>query len=257
MRTIPRKLSFQLVSLFDLLMIVIFAQYLDVEQKSRAEVEAARREAADAERHRSDQADALAGELDRAKRENAALRAGIDKRAFDLTEELRRSRDDLARLGTLVAELFNLPDKSLEQVLNARPPAEAERLRAELKALAAKRGAEAVRHILALAELQKRCDVWEIHIGDDNAVALRVGDRTHRFRAETAEAFAARLFQVYKSLPQPKSLVVILLSWSNAGIESRNAAEDGLPLAVARMSADSDRRVRFEYAVLRYIPLGE
>jgi phage pi2 protein 07 len=243
-------LTFQLVSLFDLLIIIVFAQYFDLQDKTRAQLAAA-------SEHASPAAEALQRELDERNRELAALKAEGGRKQLELGEELKRSRDDLARLGALVAELFDLPAEPLDKMLRARGPEEADRIRKTLKELAANRSSNAVRHILTLAELEKRCDIWQIHIRDDGGYVFTADERKARFRAETPEKFAAELFKQYKGLPQPKSLVLMLLSWGDAELKARTAAVDGLEIAAERMRADSDRRSRFESAILGYIPSGE
>ncbi|HTI52200.1 MAG TPA: hypothetical protein VL475_14655, partial [Planctomycetaceae bacterium] len=147
--------------------------------------------------------------------------------------------------------------ESLEKLLRSRAPDEAERIRKTLKMLAANRTSEAVRHILTLAELEKRCDIWQVHIRDDGVFDFKADDRRGRFRADTSERFASELFKQYKGLPQPKSLVLILLSWGDAELKSRAAATGGLEIAADRMRTDSDRRSRFEYAILGYIPTAD
>lgn len=247
-----RRLSFQLVSLFDLLIIIVFAQYLGLRDQTRAEVaeltQQAERDAGGAD---------LRKELDRRTLEMEALKAESSRQQLELSEDLKRTRGDLARLGALTAELFNLPAEPLEQVLRAHSPAEAEKVRKALRELAASRSAEAVRHILTLAELEKRCDIWQVHVRDDGGYVFTAGDHQSRFRADSSEKFSNELFKQYKGLPQPKSLVLILLSWGDAALKSRTAAVEGLELVVDRMRQDTDRRSRFEYSILGFIPLKD
>jgi hypothetical protein len=248
----PRRLTFQLVSLFDLLIIIVFAQYLGLRDKTHAEVQALAREA---EERTGD--DALRRELDQKSLDLEALKAESARTQVESAEELKRSREEMARLGGLVAELFDLPADSLEKMLRAHSPAEAERIRKALRELSANRSAQAVRHVLTLAELEKRCDIWQIHIRDDGSYRFTANDQTSRFRADTAERFAAELFKQYQGLPQPKSLVLILLAWGDASLQSRTAAVAGLEIAVERMRSDTDRRSRFEYSLLGYIPVKD
>lgn len=249
MRPAPRRLTFQLVSLFDLLMIVIFAQYMDVQQDVRTQTEesqaAIARSQAEVERVRRQL------ELD-----NATFRKEVRAREVQLQEELRQSRADIVRVGELVAAMFDLPEAFLNQMLKSRSPAEAARLRATLKVMTAQHGGEVVRQILTLAELQKRCDVWDVQIDDQNVVTFIAGKTNSRFRASNGPQFAAELMKAYKTLPQPKSMVIILLSWSDADLRSRNAAITGLELAIEKLRLDTDRRTRFESAVLGFIPVS-
>lgn len=271
MSTVPRRLTFQLVSLFDLLMIVIFAQYLDVQEKTRNQLARAAREVAAAE-SKADQAEEqkqaeteilASGEeirrlLERGLQEKeeqyAALKADLEQQLTERDDELDANRARMERLSALVAELFHLSPESLAGVLKSRSAEETARITEQLKRLASGSGGEAVKHLLTLAELEKRCDVWEIRIGDDNVALVSAGERKQRIRPQTPQQFQAELFKFYQQLPQPKSLVVILLSWADAELGARNAAQGGIELATEHMRTDSERRSRFEYAVLGYIP---
>jgi hypothetical protein len=262
-----RRLSFPLVSLFDLLIIIVFAQHMDLTQQTEGQLQLARSEAAEAARrlehierdrnviaHGAEIHKLLQEDFERLRESHELEKIDAARKEFELAEEARKARADLARLGELVADLFDLPEASLKDVLQSRSPAEVEKIRRELKNLAAKSTGQAIRHILTLAELQKRCDIWEIHINDDNTIRFTAGEQTVRFRAADAAKFEADVFRHYKSLPQPKSLVVILLSWGDADLGTRTAATEGLHLAATHMGEDSDRRSRFEYAILGYIP---
>ena len=77
------------------------------------------------------------------------------------------------------------------------------------------------------------------------------------FRARTAEEFADKLYAAYKSLPQPKSLVVIMLSWGDARADVREAALRALPIVTERMRQNAGGFIRFEYAVLGFQPAPE
>ena len=271
MKPAPRRMTFQLVSLFDLLMIVIFAQYMDVRETARLqsehasrEVAAAQEKAAQADRKRQEESASLnrgleiqkllSLELERVRADREALRVESTRKLTQLEHDLKDARDDVHRVGDLVSELFNLPDELRQQLVKPRSSADAARVSEALQTLAEKRGSDMVRHVLSLDEVQKRCDVWELQIDDFNVTTFTAGAVKVRFRADTPTQFASELFKHYKGLPQPKSMVIMLLSWSDAELRARNAAVEGLEKAAERMRADSERRTRFEYGVLGYIP---
>lgn len=271
MRAAPRRLTFQLVSLFDLLMIVIFAQYMDVQatarqqaEKAAHELDAARARMAETERQRAAEAGFLAEgaeiqklltrDLERIRTDNEMLKAEAERKQAELTHELKQAREDVVRVGDFVSELFNLPDDVRTRIVKARSAADAARVKESLRKLGAKRGSDMVRHVLSLDELQKRCDIWELQIDDLNVTTFSAGPVKVRFRSETAAQFSTELFKHYKTLPQPKSMVIMMLSWSDADLRTRNAAIAGLEQAAEKMRADSERRTRFEYGILGYIP---
>ena len=273
-----RRLTFQLTPLLDLLLIVIFAQYMEVretslraetqvERQATAEIAAVRRQHADDERR-----------LDEARTRVAELEERLGQRQAELASEVQDLLERQEQIGDLVAEMFRVPDAVIESTLKSlaatdqpRSPEELEQLRTQFRELAARRGHEAVKHLLTHAELRKRVDIWEIYIDRSGIVRLNTGDRVQQFRfdveLEAASAgeqqrqsdraagrFADRLFDIYKSLPQPKSVVILLFSYGNIPYGVRKPAFDGLRLAADRMRTDSNGRSRFEYATLGYLP---
>jgi hypothetical protein len=260
MKSAPRRLTFQLVSLFDLLIIVVFAQYMDMLNTTQSEESklAADRETVQQERllsslrHERD-----ADELARSRVALFALqqeREEMEKERVEAAESARQAREDMLRLARLVAQLFDLPESLLKEALAARSEADQARLRKAIEDLSRRDPGEIIKHILTLDEIQKRCDIWEVHLGDDNAATLTAAQQSHRFRAAASEKFESELFRLYKTLPQPKSLVIVLLSWSDTDLSYRDAAVSGLMKATERMESDSNRQTRFHAAVLGFIP---
>lgn len=260
MKTAPRRLTFQLISLFDLLMIVIFAQYMDVlnttqseESKRASERGTIQEERLLTELRRENDADELS-------RSRAALfamqleREGTEKDRVEAGEAARQAREDMLRLARLVTQLFDLPEKLLKEALAARTDVDQAKLRKAVENLASKDPGDIIKHILTLDEIQKRCDLWEVHLGDDNVSTFTAGSQSQRFRATSADKFETELFRLYKTLPQPKSLVIVLLSWSDSDLSYRDAAVSGLMKGAERMEIDSNRQSRFHAAVLGFIP---
>jgi len=210
--------------LLDLMLVVLFLQFMELAEKSRAERSAVAEQ-----------------------RQEAEL---IVERAFD--------QRDL--VGQLAAELFNLPDATIEKLLRQRfpdDPPDADEIAAmqqEFRKLKGRRGQEVIKHLLTFHEIRKRCDVWELYVSESGITSLKAGDEEGSFRAETPQTFAARLFERYRTLPQPKSLVVVVLSYGDVRASTYEAALTGLPIVIERMQADAAGRTRFEYAVLGYDP---
>lgn len=265
MRLAPRRLTLQLTSLLDLLLIVIFAQYMEVREQTK--------EVQTVATQRQERLETVEENLSTLRARHAAAAAALEaerqrlaeiaERNEQLQETAERLREQRDTVGELAAELFRVPPDLAEQALlpggrsvSTLSSEELEQVRQRFRELAQMRGTEIVEHLLTYNELRKRADVWDIHIAENGLFKLGTGERTAQFRAETPEQFAARLFDAYKDLPQPKGLVVILLSWGDARAVWRQAALQGLPLATMRMRDDSGGRTRFEYAVLGYRPRG-
>lgn len=273
---LPRKLTFQLTPLLDLLLIIIFAQYMDV-RDTQAESESAIRKEATAQveslESQSEQDQKLiastglqVAELERelaATQEQIAQARQLQLDNMELKEALRRALEQQKLAGDLVAELFQVPQELVDNSLKprtqseaVRSPAETEKLRTAFKELAQQRGREVVRHLLTFEELRKRCDIWELYIEENGIIRFSTGKQKHSFRANTSDAFVGQLFARYKTLPQPKGLVIILVSYGDARAGTRQVVLEGLPKATDRMRADSNGRSRFEYAILGYTPDG-
>jgi len=256
-----RKLTFQLTPLLDLLLIVIFAQYMEVQQTAdtraaeTAEQIAKLESSAElAELELRARLEVAIQEQEQLERERNRLQATLQRREVETDEELLQSRREVRELGQILLRMFRLPPDIIERAIAAQTEEERNQLRRDIEAFAGGNADEMVRHLRTWRELLKRCDVWDIHIGEDNVTTLNAAGKTFRFRAETAERFEAELYARYKALPQPKDLVVLLLSWSDAEFSARKAGITGVAEATERMHLDSNRRTRFEYAVLGYSP---
>lgn len=274
-----RRSVIQLTPLLDLLIILVFALLLGLRQQGRTEedrtrsvvIEAVPELAAESDpvsalvsQHRRDVRDleqareqARTQAKEQARKQNARQVIQQDTRKR-LADELARSRQQQARIGDLVAELFRVPDELLDKALapdatggTVRSPAEASRLKREFRELASKRGREVVRHLLTFEEMRKRCDVWDLVIVADHRFELTVGRTTRTFEARTAAEFDDRLFRAYKSLEQPKDLVIVMLAWrADARFLAIETAIDRLPRVTERMRNDRSGQTQFQFLVL-------
>jgi myosin heavy subunit len=269
-----RRLTFQLTPLLDLLLIVIFAQFLDVrdttterEQSTTTQLSAAQEELAGTQ----DQLAKILAEKNEMEADREFLRAslqelkdstsGLELERKSLEESLKRAHEQRDTVANLVAALFDLPDETINELIRTRAPEnvrltpeQVKRLREEFKSFSKQNPGESVRHLLTFEEMRKRCDIWELYINDTGKTFFSGSGQSHTFRAETAEEFADELYERYKTLPQPKSLVIILLSYGDVKASVYEAAIDGLPIVAERMRTDQSGRSRFEYAVLGFNP---
>lgn len=252
----PRKLTFQLIPLLDLLLIVVFAQYLEGRIREERQAEATATQTA-----------LLSRQLDEALRQLLALRekmTALEARAqlADVqSAELDRLRVQRDMIGELISEMFRVPAGMLEQLVRQRSAAGPGPSRDDLQQLLARWQSlqngpadRLVEHLLTFGEMRKRMDIWELYLQENGDCMFQVGNRRLTFRGETPEAFATRLFEAYKTLPEPKSLVLVLLSYGDAKFHLRKAAFDGLPVALERIRQDGGQHSRFDYAILGYRP---
>ncbi len=270
----PRRLTFQLTPLLDLLLIVIFAQFLEVKETTATQEQQATVQISDTtselERARAELADLQSqtkqaqAELDAARQALTDEQLSADALRLErdtLEEALAKASEQRDTIASLMPELFDLPEETVQELIRTRTPEnvrltpeQVQRLREEFREFAQKKPGEAVRHLLTFEEMRKRCDIWELYVEGSGKTVFSAGERTFEFRAETAAQFQRELFENYKSLPQPKSLVILLLSYGDVKASIYQAAIDGLPRAAEQMRTDQSGRSRFEYAILGFNP---
>lgn len=230
-----RQVIVILTPLLDLLLIVIFAQFIEVQINARKLAEQTERE-----------------------------RARYEQAKWGKDLELREARQTRDLALTFMKELFELPEGSLEALAQrAGPdspglsPAQIEQLRREAKKLAAMNTAEVIHHLVTFDELRKRADLWEVYVRPTGVAQFDAAGQRHEFRIGTPQETADELFKIYKTLPQTKSLVVLLASYGDTRFKDRVNLQQALPLAVEQMRSDSDGRSRFEYALIGFRPPTE
>jgi hypothetical protein len=243
----------QLTPLLDLLLIVIFAQYMEVQIVARQETERAETERQSAK-----------ADLDSLQAQLAALQKQLaqweeQRRATERTEHSGREQ-----LGQLFGELFRIPEATIQKIASRRSadeavlsPSEIAALKSEFKSLAAARPDQIVDHLLTFSEMKKRFDVWELYLQENDSLLVNVASHQKRLQPdeiETPELFSDEFFKLYKSFPQSKSIVLILVSYGDAQLRYRWSITKGLPIVSERMRLDSNGTVKFEYAVLGFRP---
>ncbi len=254
-------MTFQLTPLLDLLLIVIFAQFMELRESNAREQADSQQSVTEAER----QLDALKHDREEITKQYQDLQkrlANVTAQQVDLKDELKLTKQQRDLVGDLVVALFELPEDTIQKIVQSAEstrdlsPKELERIRAEFRELAKSNRSAAIKHILTFQEIRKRCDVWEVHIAKNGKVSFITDDGTFDFRADGPDEFEMHIFNRYKSLPQPKSLVIVLLTYEDVAFGHRQAALRGLPRATARMREDSAGRTRFEYSNLGFDPHG-
>ena len=274
MKITRRKLTLQLTPLLDLMLIVFFLQYLqmrenDVKRASAAEIvkvdaarlaeelEAARRLAADVTRSNEDLKRRLAEEQQRAE--------GLESTAASeraRTDQLLSREEELGRLGV---ELFNVPQADIDRVIKdpgaggvARSPQEVAELRKQFEEMAAAKSGRMIKHLLVFDEIRKRCDVWEVFVDSQHLVTIGTGSRTASLRLNIKDngdpdldRFESDFLEVARGLPDPKSMVVVLLTYDRGTrLIVTEALAQAMPKITRKLADESRGAVRFEYADL-------
>ena len=268
-----KKLTFQLTPLLDLLLIVIFAQYMEVQHTSaRAEQEIQRR--AEERTAAAVKAQLLAEEkLTAFQNERQTLQQQLKDQLASVTEEMQRVLNQRKDLAELVAKLFQIPKDVLDRALanKERSPEEEKQLREMVNELAGEHRSEVIKHLITHQAMRKRVDVWTLFITSQGNAELKVGDETKVFRVraplspdetrrlarlspreqflakkkaetEAAQDFAQNLFNAYKTLPQPKSIVVLVVSWKpDLTRYYREPVREGLEMTLRLFNSNNDR----------------
>ncbi|HBN77982.1 MAG TPA: hypothetical protein DD473_19665 [Planctomycetaceae bacterium] len=273
-----KRLSLQLTPLLDLLLIVIFAQYLEMEQTTQAVTE-----------KRTDDLAVLEYRLDEAEQNlmfSKEVLAESQRLRFQAEEELKaaqqmRAEDQLKaaadqdEMSGRLKDVSEQRDKILSALKTAYQnssleiskiiealskggttpqPIAPEKVEELAKDVEQSQPRDLATFLLAYEEIRKRCDIWEIHINSQEVIDVHIGEKTFSIRAVSEDDFQEKLFNLYKSLPQTKGLVIILVSYGEVRAAMRQQVLSSLPAVTDRMRSDADGRTRFEYAVVGYLP---
>ena len=243
MRRQSRRTVLQLTPLLDLLLIVIFAQYLDVGERDRireAEVRDSREAAAAS-------ADQAVRAIARAEAAEQDRRAALDQAAAaqSAAAASRRTQEDTL---AAVARLFDLPPEQRRRLfapdglfadVSAGPVRE--RL-AEL--LAAKPDAVQL-HLRTHEELRRLADVWRLHLDDDGVVHLLADGRETALRP-SARNFVGEVYAWSKDQPEAKSLLLVLFSYGDDTLElDTRVVRAQLPRLIELLRQDTESKVDF------------
>lgn len=255
----PRRTALQLTPLLDLLLIVIFAQYLDVGERDRQRVAENRSlaEQADVALRDAQSAKALAADSEMLRQLADARRAAAEEQLSAATTKLQRSERIETMLAQATAALFQIDPALLEQVVSPFPatgPAASESQRADvrrrLRELTSGSADAVVMHLMTHEELRKRVDVWRFHLDADGVATLEGGGKSNRFRVEPANLLRD-VGQYVDTLPDPKRLVIVLFTYDEKSrLITIEAVRDRMPRLMERLGQNSG--ARFDYADLGF-----
>lgn len=250
-----RRMTFQLTPLLDLLLIVIFAQYMEVQQKA----ESAQSEVEQQKVRLADEYNVRRDELEQRYAAQTKNLSAMRERYSAHYESILKQHQ---QAGSALASALNLPGKLMEQVLRLRTDgrtADAGNLEAAVKRmqdLLSVRDSEMLQFILRYDEMRKHVSVWEIHLQDSGQAAFSDGEQTQTVAFRTVEEFVSRLFQSSKAFTEPKPLVIILLTHGDTQAGLRRRATDGMPLLVEQLRRDAGNTRWFDFSLMGFRPDG-
>ena len=245
-----RRVTLQLTPLLDLMLIVIFAQYMEVKMVAKQEI------------------DRVASERQETADENELLKQRVDQwerqqRDIDQTQHIEREQ-----LGQIVRELFRIPDATLNKLIQPRSQTETAGfssteiadLKARFQKLANSTGEQVIDHLLTFNEMRKQFEIWDFYLNEDGSLQITIGQDRQQIKSkviESPEAFVEVVLQVRKQFPPTKNSILILCSYGDCQLSHRLSMTRGLPSLAERMKNDGQGTQSFEYAVFGYRPQPE
>lgn len=236
-----RRLTLQIAPMLDMLLIVLFMQFLDIKERAVSlETEANASAASVIEMESQLQASQIAAEVAR--------------------QEAGQILEQQAAVARILGDVFRMtPDETKKLVTQMKAPgtpALSSAVEDRLKTLTGGSPEPILKHLLTYDEIRKRCDVWELFIDGRNLAHLDTGERERELRvnldaAEDAdiERFSVELETVYRGLPQPKHLVILLFSYDrNTRLTVTEGITAALPSMIDRLNRASSGLTRFEFA---------
>jgi len=277
MKNRRRRIIFQLTSLLDLVLNVVFAQYVGLQEASRLLVQKAQEERLAAEEAKADTelargeafeklrdvASALSVSEQRAKdldkkrlqleRENALLRqkAGTIE---EIEQARRKAEQDLQAAGDLARQMLDVDAEAVRAAFADMPADDLARLLDEVRELKGKSPTQLIGYLRQASEFRKRADIWEFHISADDAVRFRMKDRVlaSSLYPNSQDDLLKQVLPLIRRQEEPKSLVIVLVSWSDARLDSRLAVLNGLAQIVQVLDAQWKKTKRVETAVMGF-----
>lgn len=255
---LSKQFRFQLAPLVDLLLIIVFAQFMEVRDTVTRDEATTEKESAAATQQIAEAQNRIAI-LDQ---ENASLAEQLAKSQQRSESVVRQTNQAIAA----VADSFQIRAISADEI-ETMVGDEADDVSSAVQRISREVAdaspEEVVRFLVGHAELLKRAEIWHLHAMANRTIVLSAGDQStsiqleRQLQDERTTELEDQLFAAYKQLPQPKGLVVVLVSYSPDAVAGvYQPLIDGMPKAVERMRTDLPAS-RFEYTVLGTTPLPE
>jgi hypothetical protein len=248
---VRRRLALQLTPLLDLLLIVMFSQYIENRDNTRAAEQQLRTQRTEMESELNQRRADLEQEFANDRKTVEDLRKVYDERFRSLIDQHHQ-------IGSLLAESLNLPGVAVAEILKLRTsgsPEDAERLTEateRLQSVMKSRGEEVFRFLIKVDEMQKHVSVWEVHVLDNGQARISDGDQSAVVDFESEAEFSARLFEASKSFADSRTLVILLLTWGDAQGGARQRASNGMPLLSEKLRRDADGTRWYDFSIVGF-----
>ena len=104
--------------------------------------------------------------------------------------------------------------------------------------------------------MQKHVTIWEIHVQENGQAFITDSQQSFVTDFSSDAELAARLFESSKSFSEPKSLIVVLLTWSDAQAVARRRATDAMPLLMEQLRRDAGGTRWYDFSIIGYRAQG-
>ena len=247
-----RRLALQLTPMLDLMLIVLFSQYLENRERSESQLQNLRQEQAAVEQQALEQQQIMEQELQR-----------INQIAATYDERYRSILSRHQTAGEVLRSTLNLPQRALQQILELQSEdrvQDAQRLEQAVGRLQTQldaSGDELFRFLMQVDEMQKRVTFWEVHISESGSAVISDGQRQFLADFSSSEEFASRLGMLSQNFSDPHNLVLVILTWGDkASLRYRLSAQQGLPLLLDALRQDAGGTRWFDSSVIGHCPEG-
>ncbi len=246
-----RRLAMQLTPLLDLLLIVMFSQYIENRHRNVA------LQASLTAQEQAIEVRRLQLEVDVAEQKKS-----LEQLAKTYDERFQSVINQHHQVGSILAESLNLPGNVMAEVLKLRTSGSAEdadRLQGasqRLQELMQARGEEVFRFITRVDEMQKHVTIWEIYVQENGQAFITDSQQSFTTDFSGDAELASRLFESSKSFSEPKTLVVVLLTWGDAQAGARRRATDAMPLLMEQLRRDAAGTRWYDFSIVGYRAQG-
>lgn len=259
---------FQLTALLDLLLVVLFAQYMETQEQAQRAIRYQQllRQRAVTEMKQTEQLKTtvlsdhskLTQQIEQLTTERNTLRTALAQAGTtNPAIAHQQATTQMVEIGSILSERLQIPAGSLEPYLLSATPAERERLLDTLRGLKPGEPATIVQFLQSAEEFRKLSSLWEIHVYDDNTVRIRIDGKTPvgNFRPSSAAEMANKMIEAARAVGEPRSLVVVLMTWGNAELRIYGTlVPEGVEDAITQLRPAWGGLKRIELAKLGYTP---
>lgn len=259
---IRRRMTFQLTPLLDLLLIVIFAQSMEVRQQAsrvHSELDSERTKIA---QRLSQQQQQWKSHQEVAEQELQQREASLEQLREQYAEQFRSIVKQQQQAAQTLAEALNLPGTVVEQIAmlrSANRPEDAEALEramSQLPEMVSGRGDELLQFLRRFDEMQKHVSIWELHLQENGKAILTDGEQSATISFQSGDEFVVQAVQETKAFSEPKPLVIVLLSYGDAQAGQRRRLVECMPLFMNRLRTDSGNVRWFDYSLMGFRASG-